>query len=87
MDCLLKQGCIESLGHSSFACQEAKERLERKYGGTRRKVMVYLHALDNLKPIRNDHAKDVEKFADLLDIAMAMELCTTTCSAQWQRRC
>ena len=49
--------------------------------------MVYLHALDNLKPIRNDHAKDVEKFADLLDIAMAMELCTTTCSAQWQRRC
>ena len=82
MDCLLKKRCIESLGHSVFAYQEAKERLERKYGGTRRKVMLYLDALDNLKPIRKDHAKDVEKFADLFDIAVAMELCTTTCSAK-----
>ena len=54
----------EGLGHSMFAYQAAKERLERKYGGTRRKVMVYLDALDNFKPIREDHPKDVEKFAD-----------------------
>ena len=62
---------IEGLGHFAFAYQAAKERLERKYGGTRRRAMIYLDALDNFKPIREDHPKDVEKFADFLDIAEA----------------
>ena len=61
---------IEGLGHSAFAYQAAKERLERRYGGTRRKIMVYLDALDNFKLIKEDHPKDVEKFEDLLDIAV-----------------
>ena len=57
---------IEGLGHSSFSYEVAKERLERKYGGRRRKVMMYLDELDNSKPIREDHPKDVERFSDLL---------------------
>lgn len=32
--------------------------------------MVYLDALDNFKPIREDYPKYVEKFADLLDVAV-----------------
>ena len=48
----------------------AKERLERKYGGTRRKVMICLDALDNFKPNREYHPKDVENFADLVDVAV-----------------
>ena len=61
---------IENLGHSGFAYESAKERLERKYGGQRRKVMLHMDELENFKPIRVDHPKDVEKFADLLDIAV-----------------
>ena len=61
---------IENLGHSSFAYESAKEQLERKYGGQRRRVMLHMDEFKNCKPIRVDHPKDVEKFADLLDIAV-----------------
>lgn len=56
----------------AFAYQTAKERLERKYGGTRREVMGYLDALENFKPIRQDHPKDADKFEDLLDVAVTI---------------
>ena len=61
---------IKGLGHSACAYQAAKEILERKYVGTRRKVMRYLDGLDNFKLIRQDHPKNVEKHADLLDVAV-----------------
>ena len=61
---------IESLGHSATAYAAAKERLERKYGGKRRQIAVYLEDLDNFKQVRSGNAKDLEKFADLLDIAL-----------------
>ena len=61
---------IETLGHSSFAYEAAKERLERKFGVQRRKIMLFMDELDNFKPVRLDHPKDIEKFADLLDIAV-----------------
>ena len=61
---------IEGLGHSKFSYEAAKERLERKFGGTRRKVLKYLDDLDNFRPIREDCPKDIERFADLLDIAV-----------------
>ena len=61
---------LENLGHSGFAYESAKERLERKYGGQRQKVMVHMDQLENFKPIRVDHLKDVEKFADLLNITV-----------------
>ena len=61
---------IENLGHSDFAYESAKERIERKYGGQRRKVMLHMDELENFKSIRVDHPKNVEKFADLLDIAV-----------------
>ena len=61
---------IENLGHSATAYEAAKSRLERKYGGARRQIALYLEELESFKPIRAGYAKDIEKFADLLDIAV-----------------
>ena len=62
---------IETLGHSASAYQAAKERLERKYGGKRRKIAIYMEEVDNFRPtIRLGNHKDIEKFADLLDIVV-----------------
>ena len=61
---------IESLGHSATAYEAAKERLERKYEGKRRQIAVYLEDLENFKQVRTGNAKDLKKFADLLDIAI-----------------
>ena len=36
----------------------------RKYGGKRRQVAFCLKKLDIFQPIRSEHAKDMEKFAD-----------------------
>ena len=46
----------------------AKQRLDRKYGGERRSVALYLEEVDQLKPIRANHVDDIEKLADLMDI-------------------
>ena len=61
---------IENLGHSATAYEAAKSRLEQKYGRKRRKVALYLKEIENLKPLRQGIAKDVEKYADVLDVAV-----------------
>ena len=61
---------IDSLGHSAAAYEAAKGRLDRKYGGKRRQIALYLEELEEFPQIRQGHAKDIEEFADLLDIAM-----------------
>ena len=61
---------IENLGHSAKAYVAAKERLERKYGGNRRQTAIYLQELDQFQQVRPGSAMDLEKFADLLDIAI-----------------
>ena len=61
---------IETLGHSASAYQAAKERLERKYGGKRRQIAIYMEDVDNFRPIRPGNHKDIENFADLLDIVV-----------------
>ncbi|XP_074645832.1 uncharacterized protein LOC141902090 [Tubulanus polymorphus] len=62
--------CIESLGHSAAAYQRAKECLERKFGRKRRQVAIYIEELNNFRPIRYGNARDLEKLADLLDVAV-----------------
>ena len=59
---------IESLGHSGYPY--TKERLERKFGGKRHQIAINLKELETFKPIRPDNSKDIENFADLLDIAV-----------------
>ena len=61
---------IESLGHSATAYHTAKERLERKFGGHRRQIALYLEEVDNFRPICLGNYKEIEKFADLLDITI-----------------
>ena len=61
---------IESLGYSTAAYEAAKERLERRYGGKRRQVAIYLEDLDKFPQIRPGNPQDLEKFADLLEIAI-----------------
>ena len=61
---------IESLGHFAAAYQTAKERLERKFGGQRRQIALYLEEIDNFRPVRPGNSKDIERYADLLDIAI-----------------
>ena len=62
--------CIENLGHSAASYEAAKGRLERKYGGKRRQIALYLEELDQFRHIRSGNAKDLDSFADLLDIAI-----------------
>ena len=61
---------IENLGHSESPYEAAKSRLERKYGGRRRQIALHLEELDNFKPVRPGHLNDIERFADVLDIAV-----------------
>ena len=60
---------IENLDHSETAYEAAKERLERRYGGKRRQVAIYLEDLDKFQQIRPGNAQNLELFADLLEIA------------------
>ncbi|KAK6167830.1 hypothetical protein SNE40_021768 [Patella caerulea] len=61
---------IESLGHSAFAYEAAKDRLDRKYGGSRRKVTIQLEELDKFRPMSDNNPKEFEKIADLLDVVV-----------------
>ena len=61
---------IENLGHSAVAYEAAKDRLERKYGGRRRQIAIYLEELEQFKQIRMGNSRDLEHFADLLDVAV-----------------
>ena len=61
---------IDSLRHSATAYDAAKDRLERKYGGRRRQIAIYLEELEQFPQVQHGHAQDIEDFADLLDIAM-----------------
>ena len=89
----------ENLGHAATAYEAAKERLERKYGGMRRQIVIYLEDLELFRPIRPGNAKDMDKFVDLLDIAIIISRkqastsslvkvrCTQRCSENYQKRC
>ena len=61
---------IEGLGHLPTAYQTAKERLERKFGGQHRQIALYLEEVDNFRPRLPDNFRELEKFADLLDITI-----------------
>lgn len=61
---------IDEFRHSASAHKAAKERLERKFGGSRRKATKYLDDLGRFKYIEQENAKSIDTVADLLDIAV-----------------
>ena len=50
---------VETLGHSEAAYKAAKERLERKFGGQRRKIALHLEELEAIKSFRPGNARDL----------------------------
>ena len=62
--------CIESLGHSAAAYEAAKQRLDRKFGGQRRQIALRLSELESFRQMHPGNQKDMERFADLLDVAV-----------------
>ena len=62
--------CIENLGHSAGAYEASKNRLERKFGGLRRRLALYIEQLEGFRSIQYGNTKDLEQFADLLDVAI-----------------
>ena len=58
---------IEGLGYSEFAYNAAIARLQRKYGGNRRKVQAQLDELRKIKPLIEGNPKSLDKFADVLE--------------------
>ncbi|XP_071095446.1 uncharacterized protein [Haliotis cracherodii] len=61
---------ISRLGHTAAAYDVALERLERKYGGKRRQIALKMEEVYNFRPIRPGNAKDLENYAELLDITV-----------------
>ncbi|XP_065182634.1 uncharacterized protein LOC135813469 [Sycon ciliatum] len=62
---------IEQLGYTAEAYRISLERLERKFGGQRRQVAIQLETLEVFQPIQRYNPQALEKFADLLEIAVA----------------
>ena len=59
---------VKHLGHSAAAYEAAMARLEGKFGGERRKIALQMEELENMKSLRSGNAREMERFADLLDI-------------------
>jgi len=46
--------------------------LERKFGDKRRQIALHLENLENFRPLRHGFAKDLERFAYLLDVTVVI---------------
>lgn len=61
---------IRGLGVSTPEYEEAKEILITKYGGVRRLLRAYMDLLKQIPLIRSNDIHSLEKFADLVQIAV-----------------
>ena len=61
---------IDCQGYGASAYDAAKARLDRKYGGNRRKVALQLEALESIQRVCFGKYRDFERFAEVLDIAV-----------------
>ena len=58
---------IKGLGYSQTAYDAALSRLQRKYGGDRRKVQAQIEELRKMRPVNEGDPKSMDKFADALE--------------------
>ena len=58
---------IKGLGYSQAAYDAAVSRLQRKYGGDRRKVQAQIEELRKMRPVNEGDPKSMDKFADALE--------------------
>ena len=61
---------IQGLGYSAAAYDVTKKRLERKFGGERRFLVHRIEEIADMWLVRSNNAKDLEKYADILDLAV-----------------
>ena len=61
---------IRGLGVTQPEYEEAKQILETKFGGERRKLQAYMDQIEKMRPLRSNGVKSFEKFADLVRIAV-----------------
>ena len=62
--------CISSLGYSPAAYEAAKARLERKFGGERRRVAIRVEELESFPTVHRGKHKEFERFAEVLDVTI-----------------
>ena len=58
---------IIGLGYSEATYEAAKSRLLRTYGGNLQEIQSHVDKLTKMKPIREENAKELEKFVDMLE--------------------
>ena len=58
---------IKGLGYSQTAYDAALSKLQRKYGGDRRKVQAQIEELRKMRPVNEGDPKSMDKFADALE--------------------
>jgi len=56
------------LGHSVTAYHTAIERLDRKFGGQRHQIALYLEEVDNFRSIYPGNYRDMEKLSDVTTV-------------------
>ena len=59
---------LSNLGYSKTAYNTAMTRLDKKYGGNRRRVRIRLEDVESFKQIRDNNEKDLQSLAELLDV-------------------
>ena len=58
------------LGVSDPEYKEAKEILQSKFGGERRKLQAYMDQIEKMPPLKSNDVQSFERFADLVRIAV-----------------
>jgi len=61
---------MNGLGYFEAAYEAAKSRLLRKYGRNRHEIQCHVDQLIKMTPISEENAKELEKFADMLERAV-----------------
>jgi hypothetical protein len=61
---------IEGFPASDAGYNAAKRRLEEKFGGDRRFILLHLDALRQMKPVASNDLKGLESFCDKLELAI-----------------
>ncbi len=59
---------IVDLGYSEKAYEAALKRLDKKYGGNKRRVRTRIDDLKNFKPVRENNESDLTRLAETLDV-------------------
>ena len=61
---------VANFGYTQRGYEEAKARLDKKFGGERRQVALYVEELERVGSLSGSKVAELERFADLLEVAV-----------------